>query len=228
MKDETVSDGSGAVVLNPVDDQIYRMLRQEIVQGALAPDSTLRLRDLAARFQVSTTPVREALERLKSDGLCTQAPHRGTRVVRLSRKEFEDIYAVRMGLEGQAVRQGLAQIDDARLVQIRENWRTALALWDDGQEPDLDRYLPLMNSIYTPCFEAMELPRLFQLILDYRRYAERYLRVALTDLEVLRDDVVLHEAFVIACERRDADEAERTARRLLGWTVEQLRGRLSE
>lgn len=227
MNDETMSAYQGVILLAPVDDQVYRVLRNEIIHGELAPGAVLRLRELASRFQVSTTPVREALERLKSDGLCTQMPHRGTRVVALSIEELEDIYAVRMGLEGQAVRLGLMELDDAGIAQVRNNWRAARALWDADREPTLDEYFPLMNQIHMPCIEATRMPRIRGLILDYRRYAQRYVRAALTDLDVLRDDVAFQEDFVIACERRDPDEAERMMRALLEWTMEKVRGQMS-
>lgn len=226
MNAETTAE-RGIVLLAPMDDQVYRVLRHEIIHGTLAPGSVLKLRQLADRFEVSTTPVREALERLKSDGLCVQVPHRGTRVVALSFAEFEDIYTVRIALEGQAVRLGLMRLDDEGVAQVRENWRAALALCEGGQVPALDDYLPLMNEIHMPCINALDLPRLRTLILDYRRYAERYVRAALTDLEMLRDDVIQQEGFVLACEARDPEAAEANMRELLGWTVDQLRGQLS-
>lgn len=227
MKNETISAHQGMVLLAPVDEQIYHVLRSEIIHGESAPGAVLRLRELANRFQVSTTPVREALERLKSDGLCVQMPHRGTRVVALSFEELADIYAVRIGLEGQSARLGLIKLDDAGVTQVRENWRAARALLDADRELTLDEYFPLMNQIQMPCFEATGMPRLRGLILDYRRYAERYVRAALTDLEMLREDVAFQEDFVIACERRDPDEAERVMRGLLAWTMETVREQMN-
>ncbi|SFS11827.1 transcriptional regulator, GntR family [Agrococcus baldri] len=212
--------------LTPVDDQVYRLLRSEIIQGLIPQDTVLRLRELASRFNVSTTPVREALERLKTDGLCVQEPHRGTRVVSLSGADFADIYAVRIGLEGYAVRLGLARMGPADVAKIREVWQGTLALWDDGGEPTLDEYLPYMNRITMTCIEFAGAPKLQALVLDYRRFAERYLRVALTDLEFLRDDALLQEEIVIACEARDPERAELATRNLLVKTMEDLRGRL--
>jgi len=59
---------------------VYERIREDIIQGHIAADSRLKVRDLAARYAVSTNPVREALQQLRGEGFVIISPNRGARV----------------------------------------------------------------------------------------------------------------------------------------------------
>ncbi len=59
---------------------IYARIREDIIEGRIAADSRLKVRDLAARYDVSTNPVREALQQLRGEGFVVISPNRGARV----------------------------------------------------------------------------------------------------------------------------------------------------
>lgn len=82
-----------------VADGIYRTLIEAILFGDLASSRRLILQDLAQRFQVSLTPVREALQRLASEGLIETSPRRGFRVRTPSTRHVTELWQVRLGLE---------------------------------------------------------------------------------------------------------------------------------
>lgn len=82
-------------------ERTYENLRFAIVRGELRPNERLIEVDLAARFQVSRTPVRESLQRLAVDGLVVPA-RRGWVVRELALDEIREIYEVREALEGRA------------------------------------------------------------------------------------------------------------------------------
>lgn len=84
--------------------QVYSRLKQAIVDGDLAPGLHLVERVLAERFQVSRTPVREALKALVQEGLLAEDGRRGIRVRRLSVDHLIQAYIVREHLEGLAAR----------------------------------------------------------------------------------------------------------------------------
>src|SRR5579862_3884364 len=63
-------------------DELRLQLADEIVRGVLAPGSSLDETELARRFTVSRTPVREALRQLAASGLIVSRPHRGSVVAR--------------------------------------------------------------------------------------------------------------------------------------------------
>ncbi|GAA4126613.1 GntR family transcriptional regulator [Actinomadura keratinilytica] len=80
-------------------DTAYEAVRQMILSGEAAAGSRLGEAELAESLGLSRTPVREALQRLGSDGLVEVLPHRGARVVRWSRADLEEIFELRALLE---------------------------------------------------------------------------------------------------------------------------------
>ena len=74
-------------------------IREDIIRGEVEPGGWLRLNDLAARFGVSTMPIREALSVLESEGLLTIHPHRGAQVTSFTPDELLGIYEMRAVLE---------------------------------------------------------------------------------------------------------------------------------
>lgn len=78
---------------------IYEKLREEILACRLKPGADLREQDLAARFQVSKSPVRDALLRLEREHLISIAPRQGYRVAPISLSDARDLLRLRAVLE---------------------------------------------------------------------------------------------------------------------------------
>ncbi|MBB6675670.1 GntR family transcriptional regulator [Cohnella nanjingensis] len=89
---------------NSISAQVYGVLKKEILSGELQPGTRLIVLDIAGKFGVSQAPVREALERLKQEGLIVGIPNKGSVVSPITSKEIRDIFAVREIIEGFAVR----------------------------------------------------------------------------------------------------------------------------
>jgi DNA-binding GntR family transcriptional regulator len=83
-------------------DDIARLLEDEIVSGTIPPGTVLRQEQVSERFQVSRTPVREALRRLAALGLVSFEPNRGVRVRSISASELREAFLVRAELEALA------------------------------------------------------------------------------------------------------------------------------
>ena len=96
-----------------VSADAFRLLRADIISGALAAGSRLRFIELQARYGIGTSPLREALSRLAADRLVVQEVNRGFRVPPISLKDFEDIAALRMELEGKAIEQSVLRGDES-------------------------------------------------------------------------------------------------------------------
>ena len=93
---------------------IVERLRDDILARRLPPGTRLVEIDLTARFAVSRGPVREALRRLAAEGLIEHVPHRGALVRRLSPREIQELFEVRVELERLAARLA-AQSANARM-----------------------------------------------------------------------------------------------------------------
>jgi DNA-binding GntR family transcriptional regulator len=83
-------------------DEIALVLEEAIVSGELEPGQVLRQEELSERFEVSRTPVREALRRLAALGLVSFVPNRGVRVRTITMEELHEAFLVRAELESLA------------------------------------------------------------------------------------------------------------------------------
>lgn len=85
--------------MSQLSDKVYRALREEIESLSLLPGTHLRELEVAARFHVSRTPTRDALQRLAVEGLVEATPNRGVVVARVSYVEALQAYEVRTLVE---------------------------------------------------------------------------------------------------------------------------------
>jgi DNA-binding GntR family transcriptional regulator len=99
---------------------VYRTLRDAIMTCELQPDERLVIDDLARRLEVSSIPVREALQILQSEGLVVTIPHVGTSVAPVSRESILDVFTVLEGLESAAIRLVAERADPESLDSLEQ------------------------------------------------------------------------------------------------------------
>lgn len=130
-------------------DWVEDRLRRAILRGELEPGQRLHANDLAERWDVSATPLREAFQRLAGDGLVEVLPQRGARVSTLSADEAAGIYELRLLLEPTALRQSLEASDDAH----RDEIRAAFAAFRDatGIDDAIDAHGELHAVLLARC-----------------------------------------------------------------------------
>jgi DNA-binding GntR family transcriptional regulator len=113
---------------------IARQLRDAIMTGALPPGTQLGETDLAARFQVSRGPLREAMQHLVSEGLLRSERHRGLFVIDLEPGDVYDIYLARSAVERAALLRALRGDRDA-VAAILEQTVADMAAAADDDDP---------------------------------------------------------------------------------------------
>ena len=106
--------------IKTIKEKIYYTLKEEICNGTFAPGTQIQEQDLAARFSSSRSPVREALKQLVSDGLLVEYPNRGVFVRRYTAKDIEDIFDMRILLEGYALREAEANLTPGNIVILND------------------------------------------------------------------------------------------------------------
>ena len=110
---------SAPVARGALHDRLVARLRDLIIEGELAPDARVPERALCQRFQVSRTPLREALKVLAADGLVRLAPNRGARVAALTVADVEEMFPVMGALEALAGRLAAGRITEEGLAEVR-------------------------------------------------------------------------------------------------------------
>ena len=101
-------------------DDIALVIEEAIVSGELEPGTVLRQEQLSEQFNVSRTPVREALRRLAALGLVSFVPNRGVRVRTISRDELHEAFMVRAELEALATGVAAARMTTEDLTELEE------------------------------------------------------------------------------------------------------------
>jgi DNA-binding GntR family transcriptional regulator len=116
-----------------IPEELAEILQAEIIHGRLTPKTRLTEEEIALRYGVSRSPVREALRHLEADGLVVRAARRGIWVAPLSLRDLDEIYACRISLEGLAAEQAAkspnVQLKE-RLVQLLPAMRAAAGKGD--------------------------------------------------------------------------------------------------
>lgn len=127
-----------------VSDRAFEALYMAIMQGDLEAGRRLQVRELAESLGTSMMPVREALNRLEEFGLVETSPYRGAVVKTFTQDELLEIYSVRTVLESEAVKAGIAHVDEqcveALNVQL-QHIRTALEVKDSAGFLDAEEAL---------------------------------------------------------------------------------------
>ncbi|MDQ4018630.1 MAG: GntR family transcriptional regulator [Actinomycetota bacterium] len=218
-------DGVAALEFPSVEEGVYRALRREIGQLERAPGERLPLEELAARFRVSPTPVRQALRRLESERLVVSLPHRGSRVAPLTVDELEEIQAVRLGLETFLAREGVARSTTAALVEMA-NARAEIEL--AFERGDVHAYIRAFWSLRDACYRCAERPRLMAALEEQRIRVERYILHLCRNPEAFAALRRGPDTLLEACRLRDCDAAERATREALLWVLAELRPMLDD
>jgi DNA-binding GntR family transcriptional regulator len=112
--------GSLGVRNKTLREQVFDHLREEILASRLRPGQVLNELALSSELEVSRGPIREALNRLASEGLVTITPRRGAVVTELTDEEFVAAYQLREALETLAIRLAVPRIGSADLKRLRE------------------------------------------------------------------------------------------------------------
>ncbi len=120
-------------------DSVAEQLRDDILRGVLGPGTQLEQDEVARRFGVSSTPVREAFGLLESEGLLERRPHRGVVVAKLDSADAEDLWEVRRLIELKAVRRVIARVDQ-ELIKHLDATVTAAEAELGLRRPDLQKF----------------------------------------------------------------------------------------
>jgi DNA-binding GntR family transcriptional regulator len=131
---------------------VYSGIRESLVQGRYGPGEKLVLRQLADQYNVSLTPVREALHRLIAEGVLTQEHSRSVRVPVLSRERVLELRDIRVLLEGLAVERGAARATNAEVAKLERLAREVEAARKAGNTAlDTQKVAEFAFTLYATC-----------------------------------------------------------------------------
>ena len=181
---------------------IYDALRDEILEGRLEPGNLLSIKDVQARFGVSSSAVREALCQLASGGLVLAEEQRGFRVAAVSAADLEDVTRSRAELEMFTIRDAIANGDVEWESQLLAAFHKLTNL--PKRSADYAReHKAFHDLLVAPC--RSEWMKRFRKTLQ--EHSDRYRRLATNHNDDGRDIDGEHRALMNAALERDADRA---------------------
>jgi DNA-binding GntR family transcriptional regulator len=179
-------------------DMVVALIRELIITGELPAGKQLRQRDLAARFHVSQTPVREAMRRLESEGLVVGDAHRGFTVVEADSGSTEENYRIRAALEELGASLAAPKIDEAGIARLTElNDKMRMLAEEDSSYSELNR------EFHFTLYEYAHSPLLLSLMRLLWQALHGGPRVTRTHAESTRQ----HDAIIEALRQGDAEAA---------------------
>lgn len=209
-------------------DQIYDLLRADIVKGELKPGDRIVELDIAAEMGTSQGPVREALQRLEREGLVVRRARRDTVVTSVSLDEMYELFAIRSMIEGFAIKRvarSMSPEKDAQLKELIEEMRRA------GQDDDmyaLAEHDMRFHQAICRWSESAALPRAWHPL--YSQIQRFIVETHRDYFESLADIADTHEPIVEALWSGDAERASRVIQEhiMLIWSRIEAKQKISE
>ena len=193
-------------------EELTQRLRDLIIHGELQPGMKVPERDLCEAYDVSRTPLREALKVLASEGLVVLEPNRGARVSRITQEDLDELFPVMGALEALAGELACQNITPAELEEIQ---RHHAAMLDRYRAGDLAGYYAANQKIHEGILSAARNPTLTA---HYRALSARVQRaryVANTTPDRWAQAVDEHERIITHLSARDGAKLAATLRQHL-------------
>jgi GntR family transcriptional regulator, rspAB operon transcriptional repressor len=186
---------------------VYEQIRRKILDAQLAPGSVLPENTLAAVLEVSRTPLREALQRLQSEGLVKVIPQVGTFVAKLELSRISEALFMREAVECAA----LVNVPMPLAPAMADDLRSCVAKHSDAVEKDdLNATMLHDATFHRLLLEASGLPGVWRYVHEARELHRRVrvLSRSQTNLESVRRSVEQHREIVLALEEQRVDDAQ--------------------
>lgn len=195
-------------------DRVRLALADEIVRGVIGPGVPLDEASIALRFQVSRTPVREAIRQLEAIGFAEARPHRGAVVPLFTPEKLNEIFLVMAELEALCARlaaEAATGEDKTTLQQVHAACR------DAAHEGDIARYYELNIKFHEAIYASAHNSFLAEVTMGVRNRVAPFRRAQFQSMGRLVRSVEEHEAVVAAILAGDAEKAAATMRDHLGY-----------
>jgi DNA-binding GntR family transcriptional regulator len=183
---------------------IYTQIKQEIINLDFKPGERLPERELAERYNVSRTPIRQILQKLSAEGLVEFIPYKGAFIKDLTIEEFKDITQLRMVLEKFAVEKCCEQTDESVVKELEEiinKQKNAIG------NQDVKEYSQLDQEFHFTIVKAAGNKELknFVELLNQKSYLSRVRTLSLPDQ--MERSVEEHQEILIYIKLKDKDRA---------------------
>ncbi|WP_295095788.1 GntR family transcriptional regulator [uncultured Catenibacterium sp.] len=194
---ESTSHGS-------LGSKIFILLRDRILNESYKCGDKLNELTLAKELKISRTPIREALKQLELEGLVESIPNKGVYVKGFSPRDIDDMFEIRLSLEGLAVSFAIDRMDEVHLAKIKEVFELLEFYTTKG---DFDKVNDFNILFHESIYQATQSTYFEQILKDIHYYVSVTSRHSIARPERLESSLVEHRAILEAIIDGDKDEA---------------------
>ena len=187
-------------------DTVYEQLRAEVINCKLAPGTEMREAELAVRFEMSKSPVRDALMRLAREGLVITLPRQGYRVAPVSLNDVLDMFHLRAALERACMERIVLRASDEDLRALDRFRQFDAAQWEGG-------FIAFNREFHRRIAELGGNARMRDQLHDLIDQLERAVQVSVANTRAGDPQPLVneHAAIIDALQARDRRAAQRLA-----------------
>ncbi len=191
-------------------EKILETIREAILKGQLKPGEKVAEPELAERFGISRTPIREAFRQLESEGYLTVIPRKGAVVTSLSERAVEEFYAIKSILEGYAARMAADNLTDKDIEKL-EGINERLAQL--AAEGDVKTFFKVHNEFHELFIKAAENEKLQELITQMMLKFNRLRLASLSLPGRMEISVQEHKKIIEAFKSKNGEMADNLVRK---------------
>lgn len=204
----------------PLYQQVYDLVRHLIISGEIQPGSRIVVSKLAEQYEISRTPLREALRQLQKEGLLVQN-NRGTKVIDLDENDFQELCQSRLLLEREIIKLAVSEISAQALEELEEI--IVLAESQLKSANNSHSFLELNTKFHEIIIHSVSNNRLIQLLDQVRSLLLLY-RAKIINYPGHHGEIIEeHRMILHALKERDQEKAIRSVEGHL--KNDQIRGR---
>jgi GntR family transcriptional regulator, rspAB operon transcriptional repressor len=189
-------------------EKVYDQLRADMISCRIAPGTEIRESDLAARFGLSKSPVRDALMRLEREGLVITLPRQGYRVSPVSVVDMQDMFHLREALEQACMERIVRKASDEQLAQLERFRQFDAKQWEGG-------FVSYNRAFHHLLANIAGNVRMRDQLVDMIDQMERAVQLSVSSLKKGNPQAVIKEhcQIIDALQKRNVARAQRLASR---------------
>jgi DNA-binding GntR family transcriptional regulator len=184
---------------------IYQKLRDEILNGQYEFGEKLVISRLAKRFECSEIPIREAMNQLEAEKLIEFKPHTGAIVSTISLKDIQEIFELRVELEGLAIRLAAEVLNQEKLKELREILDRSIIAFN---QKEYERFEELNIEFHLKIYAKSNNHLLYRTIKDLWSNTNRYPSLFKENDSHIQQSIQEHEEIFKALLNKDGMLAE--------------------
>ncbi len=187
-------------------DRVFNHLQNDILNGLYEPGDSLIESKLSEELGVSRTPIREAIRQLELEGLVKTVPNKGATVSGISSQDIEDIYTIRMLIEGLAARWAAEKITPKELKELKE----AVELEEFyTNKNDTEQLLKFDTRFHDIIYKACKSKPLMHTLSTFHHYVQKARSISMSSPERAAQVLEEHKAILQAIIDGDGYKAEK-------------------